>query len=224
MSTLSAIILARSSDEILPETLASVAFCDEQIILTDPALVNFAAQRNRGLERVKGGWVLFVDSDEVVSPALATEIKRAIKDNDCRGYYLKRDDYFAGKKLHFGETTSVRLLRLAHKNAGTWHGKVHEIWKISGRIGQMTQPLIHYPHPTIQNFIEHINQYTTIRAAEVKNFSLFEVLVYPPAKFFQNFVLRLGFLDGLAGFVMAYMMSLHSLIVRIKTYDLSQAS
>ena len=178
-------------------------------------ITDFAAARNEALKKAKGDWILFLDTDEKISPALATEIKNLVP--KFNGYYLKRDDYFFGRWLKFGETANVRLVRLARKDSGKWSGKVHEVWKINGPIGELKNPLQHYPHPSIKRFVDKINHYTDI-AHNDRKFKYFELL-YPAAKFFQNYILRLGFLDGLAGFVMAFMMSFQSLITRVKQYD-----
>lgn len=196
------------------------------VLKTKKPVVDFAKERNNLLAKASSDWVLFVDTDEVVSDALKREIQEKIQDANSKiqGYYLKRSDYFLGRWLRFGETANVKLLRLGRRGAGKWQGKVHETWEIEGAVGHLKNPLQHFPHPTIGEFISDINHYTDLRAREISKFSLLETLFYPPVKFFQNYVLRLGFLDGFPGFVMAYMMSLHSLIVRVKMYDFSQAS
>lgn len=224
MSTLSIVVLAKSKEEILPKTLASLDFGDELLITEKGVVSDFSAARNLALTKAKGEWTLFVDDDEVVPVELAAEIKQALEQKKYVGYLLHRQDFFAGKRLRFGETASVHLLRLAKKNAGRWQGKVHETWQITGPVGELKNPLLHYPHPAISAFISEINHYTDIRAREVKKWHLWETLAFPLAKFLQNYFCRLGFLDGRPGFVIAFMMSLHSLIARVKMYDLSQTS
>src|SRR5690606_28768310 len=117
------------------------------------------------------------------------------------GYYFKRQDIFMGKPLKHGETASVRLLRLAQKGRGEWAGKVHETWNIKGVTQTFHYPLLHSPHPTIESFLEKINLYTSLEAAQRlqlgAKWSLFQTIAYPLAKFLQNYFLRLGFLDGL---------------------------
>jgi hypothetical protein len=116
---------------------------------------------------------------------------------------------------------------LARKDSGLWKRKVHEQWRITGKIGNLTNPIDHFPHSSIHSFFSSINFYTTIDALELqkegKQFSLAKTMLNPIGKFIQNYILKLGFLDGIAGLIMATMMSLYSLIVRVKQYDLSSS-
>ena len=185
-------------------------------------ITDFAAERNRLLESAKTDWVFFFDSDEKISPSLKAEVERRITDPAFSGYFLRRDDVFMGKKLRHGETAHVNLLRLAKKNAGVWRGRVHEVWEINGRTGQLKNRLLHRPHQSVRAFLDKINYYTDIGAH--RRFSVFRTVSFPPGKFFQNYILRLGFLDSLPGLVMAFMMSLHSLISRVKEYESSAHS
>lgn len=201
------------------------------VLKTDKPITDFALERNAllaKLAKAPGDWVLFVDSDEVVSDDLAAEIRLKIQDLKYQGYYLRRLDNFWGRTLHFGETGNIKLLRLAKKDSGKWERKVHEVWNVSGKVGELKNPLLHFPHPTISEFIDSINRYTDIDTAELsregKKFSCFTALANPIGKFLVNYFLKLGFLDGNAGLVYAFMMSLHSLTVRVKLYDFSTAS
>lgn len=110
---------------------------------------------------------------------------------------------------------------MGKKKKGIWKGKVHEEWNIEGSIGQLEQPIEHYPHPTISEFIHDINQYSTFVAQERFNsetVSWWQILVYPGGKFIQNYIIRQGFRDGVPGTIMALLMSLHSFLVRGKLY------
>lgn len=225
---LSAVILARTREEISSQMLSSLSFCDETLILVNPALTDFAAQRNGGLAKAHGDWILFVDSDEIVTPQLAREIKTNIKKTNLQGFYLSRLDRFFGRPLWHGETGNFCELRLGRKGAGLWRRKVHEKWEISGPTGRLKNYLFHDSHPTISQFITRLNFYTDIDARELpregKGFNYWRVVFNPVGKFLQNYFVRLGFLDGVAGFVVAFMMSFSSLVVRVKMYDLSSSS
>ena len=244
--TLSAIVLTHNSQDTLDTCLSSLYFADELLIIDDQStdktraiakshhakvishpLTDFAAQRNFALKQATCDWVLFVDSDESVPPTLAKQITKAINSTSINGYYLKRRDIFLNKTLHHGETSQVRLLRLAKKSAGTWQRPVHEYWQIKGKVSTLSYPLQHQRHLSFSQFIDRLNHYTDldVRAllSENKPFSYLDLFVKPLGKFIYNYFILLGFLDGFPGFVMAFSMSLHSLIVRIKLYEHASA-
>ncbi len=243
---ISAIVLTKNNEDHIEKCLRSLSFCREIIIIddfsNDKTLFkcqtlskkcriyqrrldnNFAAQRNYGLSKVKNKWVLFVDSDEIVSASLKTEIISLLQNKklDFDGYYLKREDVFLGKKLKHGETGKLYLLRLAKKEKGLWQRPVHEIWQIKGKIGVLKNPLIHYPHNRLEEFLQKINFYSTLNAYYLfslkQGVCLFGLIGYPTAKFLFNFFYKKGFLDGLPGFIHAVLMSLHSFLTRAKLY------
>lgn len=177
---------------------------------------DFSSQRNFALGQAKGDWVLFIDSDETLSD----EIKEIPDGYDA--FFLRRLDIFWGKMLKHGETGKINLIRLARKNFGVWRGKVHEVWTGKGKLGYFKIYLIHRSHKNIREFITKINFYSEIRASETKSFNYLD-LAKPIIKFIDNYFFKLGFIDGMPGFVMAYMMSFHSLLVRVKCYGLSKS-
>jgi glycosyltransferase involved in cell wall biosynthesis len=193
---------------------------------------DFSAQRNFALSKSSSEWVLFLDADERVT----TELRREINDflieekNSPKfdGMYIRRKDMLWGKLLKHGETGSIKLLRLARKKSGQWQGKIHEKWMVKGNTDSFSNYILHFPHQTISEFLSEINFYTTIRANELYSkrikTSLLQIIFYPKAKFFVNYFLRLGLLDGLEGLVFAVLMSLHSFLVRGKLWLLWEKS
>lgn len=240
---ISAIILTRNSGDHINHTLESLLWCDELLVIDDyssdktreiagsfKATVfvrhlnnDFAAQRNFALSKAKGDWILFVDSDEVVSGELASEIKKSIS-IDCAGFYIKRSDWMFGKQLMFGETGRTKLLRLARKGTGIWTRTVHEVWNVQGIVGTLEHPLYHYPHPNVAQFVSEINLYSTLNArylyAQGIKVPWWHILAYPAAKFFIDYFWFMGFRDGTAGAVVALMMSMHSFLTRAKLWIL----
>jgi len=192
------------------------------ITIKKPFIKDFAKQRNQAMKNLKTNWAFFIDSDEKISKNLFKEIQQAIKDNHYN-YQLKRQDWFLGKKLTFGETSKVRFTRLIQKKTGQWQGKIHETFKSKLAIKTLKHPLIHQRNINISQFLDRLNFYTDIRVKELleqnQTFSLFQFLFYPPLKFIHNYIFRLGFLDGLPGFAIAFLMSFHSLFIRIKLYE-----
>ncbi|MEK7523386.1 MAG: hypothetical protein AAB569_07385, partial [Patescibacteria group bacterium] len=115
--------------------------------------------------------------------------------------------------------------RLVKKNSGTWMGTVHEVFHTANEVGQLNGYLNHYPHPTLKEFINDINYYSSIRAEELFNrqtkTNIFKIIFFPFGKFIYNYFLNFGFLDGPAGFTYAFMMSFHSFLVKSKLYQLT---
>lgn len=243
---LSAVVLTKNEEENIIDCLESLSFCDEIIVVDDNsedrtvdlakrngAKVfvhsldgDFSLSRNFGLGKARGEWVLFIDADERISSPLKREISYVILSNGrgskTKGYFLKRKDVMWGRSLTHGETGNIRLLRLARRDVGKWEGKVHEVWKIKGKIQELSHPIIHYPHQNIALFLQKINFYSDLRAHELfamgKKASFLSIILYPKGKFFVNYFVKLGFLDGTFGLVHAMLMSLHSFLVRGKLW------
>jgi hypothetical protein len=194
------------------------------ISLSGENINDFAQARNEELAKAKTEWVLFVDSDEKITPAPKAEITSIcnLKSNIYSAYYLPRLDTFLGQQLHHGETGKAKFIRLAKKDFGQWERPVHEIWKGEGKVGILKNPLLHTPHLSISSFLEKINKYSTLEAEYryqqgVKS-SLFKIALYPLAKFKYNYIIKLGFLDGVPGTIMSIMMSFHSYLTWTKLY------
>jgi len=243
---ISVLILTKNEENNIIDCLESASFADELIVIDDessdrtvqliksyghpfirvysrPLNQNFSEQRNFGLAKATGEWVLFLDADEQIPKELIAEIEQITQsENKYASYMIKRVDTLWGKQLEYGETGNIMLLRLARKSSGIWMGKVHEEWKVKGKVGTLGNPLFHYPHQSIKDFLSEVDYYSTIRAKElfdqkVKT-SWWQIILYPKAKFFVNYVLKKGYKDGVSGFLIASMMSFHSFLVRGKLY------
>lgn len=239
---LTGVILAHNEEVNLDRCLDSLKFCDKILVIDDnstdktpeiakkhhapvvhhPLNSNFAALRNFALSQIKSGWILFVDADELVSQELAAEISgRLLKGDSFLGYLLSREDILWGKRMRHGDT-KTSLLRLARRGAGEWVGKVHETWQITGRTATLTHPLLHYPHPTVTDFLRRINYYSTLRAEELRSSgyktNILEVIFFPFFKFLWIWIWKLGFVDGVQGSISAMMMAFYSFLVRGKLY------
>ncbi|MBI3289958.1 glycosyltransferase family 2 protein [Candidatus Microgenomates bacterium] len=251
--SISAVILTKNEEKNIERCIQSVSFCDEIVVVddysTDKTLElikkskiknqndnlkfkiferelngDFAAQRNFGLSKAKGDWVLFVDADEIVSLELADEITNYLSliTNHLSGFFLKRHDNMWEKELKYGDLRNFKELRLAKKTAGKWSRKVHEVWGVKGKIGEMDNPLIHYAHPNLWVFTSKINFYSTLHAEQKfedgEKLSLLKIILWPKLKFLKDYFLKLGFLDGTEGLVLAVMMSFHSFLAWSKLW------
>ncbi len=243
---ISAVVLTHNSGKTLERTLESVKFCDEILIIDDESKDNtlqiakkytehivshslednFAEQRNFAMGEAKHEWILYVDADEVAPQELAEEIKKNISDHKFFAYYIKRRDHFWGRVLKHGEVAEAYengFLRLMKKNSGKWVGEVHEEFMTDKPTNKLLAYLDHNPHPTIAEFIEEVNKYSTLRSLELvkKGYkpSIIEIIFVPVGKFIYTYLLKLGFADGAAGFAYSFFMSFHSFLTRAKAYQ-----
>ncbi|MBU3923275.1 hypothetical protein KJ684_03540 [Patescibacteria group bacterium] len=184
------------------------------LTINQPNIQDFSQARNKLMKNETADWLLFLDSDE----KLAAPIDTAKLDKRFN-YSFKRQDWFLNRKLSFGETASVRFVRLVQSGTGYWKGKVHERFISQLPVRLLPQPILHQRRLSITDFLDRLNWYSSLRAEEINRFSIFELLFYPPVKFVKNYFWHLGFLDGLPGLAMAFFMSFHSLAVRVKQYE-----
>lgn len=134
---LTAVVITKNEERNIERCLKSLSFADEVLLIDDYSTDrtveiakrfgakvykrhlngDFASQRNFALLKAKNDWVFFVDADEVVPEETRLEIVSKIENPLLKevGYFIKRDNYFLGKKLKHGEASSVSILRLAKK-------------------------------------------------------------------------------------------------------------
>jgi glycosyltransferase involved in cell wall biosynthesis len=219
------IIVDDNSDDRTIEVIKNLS--NKKIKIYSKALDgDFASQRNYALSKATKKWVLFLDADERITNELREEINafliENVKSSNLNGFFIKRKDFMWGKELNHGETGGIKLLRFSKKDSGIWKGKVHEVWEVEGNISEMENNLIHFPHQTIDEFLSEINFYTSLRAKELYENkiqgSVKNIILYPKGKFIKNYFIKLGFLDGIEGFLFAIFMSLHSFLVRGKLW------
>jgi len=227
--TLSVVLITLNEAASLPRTLASVRWAQEIIVVdsgsTDATLEialgfgakvfkepwkGFAAQKNSAISHATGDWVLSLDADEEVSPELAREMQALLaSEPEFAAYRISRLNHFLGRPLRHGGYWPDPKLRLFRRGAARFEERpVHEKMKADGPDGWLKGHLIHHCYPTLEDYIEHMNRYSTIAAealaasGRAKSSSLWLVwnaILNPAATFLYNYVVRLGFLDGRAG-------------------------
>ncbi|QNI34613.1 glycosyltransferase family 2 protein [Alloacidobacterium dinghuense] len=229
---LSVAIITKNEEANLPRTLESVRWADEVVVVdsgsTDRTIEiaslfgakviregwrGFGKQKNLAIEHCTSEWVLSLDADEEVSEALAQEITQLMEMTpDIHAYFVLRRNLFLDRWIRHGGYYPDPKLRLFRKGAAWFEERaVHETLRHTGPTRTLRGDLIHHAYPTIENYIEHMNRYSTLGAeqASSKNKTsrswpafLWNVLLNPAATFFYNYVLRLGFLDGREGLLL----------------------
>lgn len=184
---------------------------------------NFANQRNFAVSKAKNDWILFIDADEIPSPKLVDYLNKLKLDNNfC--YSIKRYLVYANHILYHGISATDRPVRLFNKNSGRFIGNVHEVWSTKIKITNINVPIFHYSAPNLKTFLNKLNNYSTIRAKDLFNqkvkVNLFDIFIYPKAKFIQYYFWHLGFIDGVAGLIICLSLSFYSFLVRSKLWRL----
>jgi len=184
----------------------------------------FAKQKQKAVDYAGGEWILILDADERVTPELKTEIKSAISNADCNGYYIPRENYFIGKCIKHGGWWPDQTLRLFKKNKGHFEVReVHEKVVVEGQTAYLKNPLKHYTYRSISDFVLRADNYSTLAAREIKknsgNAGLFSFTIKPLATFIKMYFLRRGFLDGTHGLILALLYSYYTLLKYVKVWE-----
>jgi glycosyltransferase involved in cell wall biosynthesis len=171
-------------------------------------------QKNYALAQCNGEWILSLDADEEVPEALREEIREAIRQpNGEEGYRIPRRSYYFGRWINHSGFYPDRQLRLFKRGFGVWvGGRVHERVEVQGRVGHLTNDLFHYPYEgSISGMLRKVDAFSTLNAEDLydrgKKYHLAQLVFRPVTKFVEVYFLKLGFLDGLPGLIIAGMSS-----------------
>ncbi len=227
--SLSVVIITLNEEANLARTLASVSWADDIVVLDSGSTDRtrqiaesfharffaepwrgFAAQKNLALERATGDWILSLDADEEVEPALATEIREALAANpSVAGFRIPRKNFFLGRWMRHGGFYPDPKLRLFRRGTGRFEDRlVHEDLRVDGTTARLLDHLLHHAYPTLDSYVEHMNRYSSLGAQMLvekqgrARFSFLDIVVRPQLTFFYNYFLRLGFLDGREGLLL----------------------
>jgi glycosyltransferase involved in cell wall biosynthesis len=233
--TLSVVLITLDEAVNLPRTLESVRWAHEIVVVdsgsTDGTLElarkagarvfeepwkGFAGQKNSAIGHATGDWVLSLDADEEVSEELAREIQGLLAGEPTQSAYrLPRLNHFLGRPLRHGGYWPDPKLRLFRRGAARFAERpVHEtmemIGESQGPVGQLRGHLIHHCYATLEEYIEHMNRYSTAGARMLVDAGrgggsagtlVWNAVLNPAATFVYNYIFRLGFLDGREGLI-----------------------
>jgi glycosyltransferase involved in cell wall biosynthesis len=187
----------------------------------------YSAQRNFAAEIAANDWILALDADERVPPALAGEIQQIMRDGpQAHGYRMPRVSYYLRQWIRGTDWYPDYQLRLYDRRFGRFNTRrVHESVELSdGRPGTLRHDLQHYPYRDISDHVTSIDHYTTLAAEEWfaagRRTNPLDVVLHPPAAFFRNYVIRQGFRDGAAGFLISVLNSYYVFLKILKLWEL----
>jgi glycosyltransferase involved in cell wall biosynthesis len=243
---LSAVLITRNEESNLPACLQSLAGLADEIVVLDSVSTDrtvaiaeaagarvaghrfegFGAAKQRALEMATGSWVLSVDADERVTPALADEIRGVIaSEPSANGFLVRRDVFFLGRRLRFGGMGNDWVLRLFRRTGARFTtSPVHERVEVDGRPARLRGTLEHRAYRTLADHVDKMNRYTDIQATEkAKRGVRYRAWMWVrlPWEVFARCILRLGVLDGTAGVVFATMSAYSAWLKYAKTWQRS---
>jgi glycosyltransferase involved in cell wall biosynthesis len=169
----------------------------------------YAPQKNSAIDKATGDWILSLDADEAIDDNLLTALRHIIggdskPQND--GFRIRRKNHFLGRWIKHGGFWPDAKTRLFRRGHGRFEERaVHETLRVDGAVLTITQgTLVHCSYPTLSDYIEHMNRYSSLGAetAAGHSFSLLNIILRPLLTFIYNYFFRLGFLDGREGLLL----------------------
>jgi glycosyltransferase involved in cell wall biosynthesis len=177
-------------------------------VIEAPDWPGFGPQKNRAIDACTGDWVLALDADERVTPALRAEIERALARPAFDVYALPRRSTYAGRFMRHGGWWPDYVTRLFRRGVARYSpARVHESLVTERPVGRLGEPLLHYSFRSLEDVLTKVNRYSTESAtmlvARGARPGLGSAVLHGVAAFLRTYVLKLGFLDGRFGFMLA---------------------
>jgi len=250
MKKLSVIVITRNEAKNIRECLESVRWADEIIVVdarssdatveicrgfTERIFVRdwpgFAAQKQFALDQASCEWVLSIDADERVTPALQQEIRAVLGDiaHQHDGYYMPRLSYFLGKKItHSGWYPGYQLRLFKRDLTKVSTSRVHEGFLVAGSVGYLQSDLLHFTHPSVEESLDRMNRYSSLEALDrferkkTKRVRWYDFIVHPFSAFARQFFVHQGFRDGVQGFILALISGTVKMALYMKLWELQR--
>jgi glycosyltransferase involved in cell wall biosynthesis len=191
--------------------------------------LGYVGQRNLIRQLAGQPWLLFLDSDEEVSPGLREEILAEFRHGDppYAGFEFPRMVRYIGRWIRHGEWYPDIKLRLFHRDYGRSEGiEPHDRVIVNGPVKRLKSPLWHYTYDDVDDHLATLNRFSTITAQQkfMANapFRWRDLLFRPALRFLKGYILRGGFLDGSHGFVIALLAAYGAAVKYIKLWELHQ--
>lgn len=248
MNSISIILITKDEEDNIHQCLSTVRWADEIIIVdagsSDSTLAKakdftqkifvrpwegYGAAKNFALTQIASEWAFWIDADERVTDSLRDEIQAKIggENGSFVAYSMPRKANFLGKWiLHCGWYPG-RVTRIFRKESGHFtDSKVHERLVIDGPTGDLASDLLHFTDPSLSHYFRKLNKYTTLASNELEedriSFGIAQITIRPVWTFIRMYFLRLGFLDGIPGFILCVLSSCYVFTKYAKLWERKQ--
>ncbi len=243
---LSAVLITRNSEAVLPACLQSCAWASEIVIVDsgsqDATLdiarrfnakvvhqdwLGFGRQKQFAVSQASHDWVLCVDADERVSDALRASILKELEAPRFQAYKFPRCNRFLGRWLRHGEGYPDWSLRLFDRRHANWSDDpIHEKVATEAPVGRLEGDLLHESEDGLADYLAKQNRYTTLQAEQLhargRRASAARMLLSPPLRFLKFYFLRRGFLDGVPGLIHILIGCFNSFLKYAKLFELQK--
>jgi len=181
----------------------------------------YVAQKNSAAQKAGQEWILSLDADEVVSPGLRDELQKLFSDPEqlrpFAAFSFPRCTFYGGRWIRHGDWYPDRKVRLWRRGSAEWRGEnVHETVAVQGAVAKCKNDLLHYSMDDLNHHVRKSVQYSDLfaqrRGAGGRGAGVLELWFRPWWRFVRGYFLRLGFLDGWQGFVIARMVAFETFL------------
>lgn len=232
MNQLTVIITCYNEAHNMRDLLESVKWADEIMVVdsysTDETLeiareyTDFilqreyttpANQKNWAIPQANHEWILLLDADERVTPALREEVLQVVESQPKEvAFWIGRENYFMRKRVRYSGWQNDAVIRLFRRDDCRYDNKaVHEEIETTGKVGRLQAKLIHNTYKDMAHFLEKMRRYARLSALDysekTSRVTLYHLWIKPAFRFFKHYILKLGFLDGKVGFIISVIMA-----------------
>ena len=246
MIRISVVIITYNEEKNIEKCLRSVEDIADEIIVTDSfstdrtkeicsqfnvkffqnVFDNFAAQKNLAVSYASNDYILSLDADEQLSDELKNSIRAIDSNSPADAYKFNRLNFFCGKAIRHSNWYPDVKLRFWNKRKGKWAGDIHETVHMDtdAKTEFLKGDLLHNSFHSIEEHLTQINKFSGMKARVMykkrKRTNIFMIIFKPQIKFLQQYIFRLGFLDGFYGFVISKNSAYSEFLKHIKLRDL----
>ena len=247
-ATVAALIICCNSEATIRDSMESVKWCDETIVVVDPRsadateriareytgriffneFTSDGLQRNFAIPKASCEWILVVDSDEVITPELSNDILDRLRDDrGCDAFRLRRIAFFLGKPIKRCGWGRENQLRLFRRDKGRYdHRRIHAGVQVSGRAGQINSFMLHHTIRDLKGYMARFNDFTSWSASDLwdkgKRPGVLAITTRPAMRFLKLYVLKLGFLEGWRGLLLSGFAAFNVFTKYAKLWEIQQ--
>ncbi len=242
MEKVTAIIPTFNEERHIAETIASVAWADEVLVVdsfSKDRTVEIArekgakviqreygysaSQKNWAIPQAAHPWIFLLDADERCTPELEREIKQILAMQPVpHAYWIHRANHFMGKRINYSGWQSDKVVRLFKRDTCKYQDlKVHAEIITAGGVSKLREKIVHYTYTDLASYLKKADRYTTWGALDRyekfqksgKRIGWAYLFFRPLGRFLRHYFWRLGFLDGTHGLVVSLLAS-HNIFIR----------